>query len=233
MCAVMGQQAPSSSRTLSHARARAHSHADTHTHTHGYGPARPAGEKMEFPKSPLALQSRACSVTKQRAPLTRVHGQPRYWLKLHRTPLCVAMATPSLRPLKRLRGKATDFIACGRGAQESLPPELLAESDAAKRQVYLVACPHPIQEKAATGETLRAPHTYDHKFLLDALLDSCASPVYDARWAARKLGPRSPVGARARARRAWMSFGVIPRVLHACTSSNSTSEKCLPIAPMA
>ena len=98
------------------------------------------------------------------------------------------MATPLFRPLKRLRSKVTDRVAYGLETQESLPAELFADDGAAKRQVYLVTRPHPSQERAAAGTPLRAPNTYSRQFLLDALLDSCASPIYDKGNAGRGLG---------------------------------------------
>ena len=98
------------------------------------------------------------------------------------------MSTPLFRPLKRLRGKETTLVAYGMAAQERLPPELVNDGDIAKRQVYLVTCSHPHQAAAANGTLLRKPNTYSHQHLLDALLDSCAKPVYDAGNAARGFG---------------------------------------------
>ena len=51
-----------------------------------------------------------------------------------------------------------------------------------------MTCPHTSQLVAAIGVPLRAPNTYSHKFLLDALLDSCAPPLYDKGNAGRGLG---------------------------------------------
>ena len=98
------------------------------------------------------------------------------------------MATPLFRPVKRFRGKTTRLTAYGMEAQEFLPSEVLHEDVASKQQVYLVTCPHPIQDRASSGEPLRQPNAYSHQALLDALLDACASPVYGHGNAARGFG---------------------------------------------
>jgi len=98
------------------------------------------------------------------------------------------MATPLFRPLKRLRGKKTELEAYRLCAQDGLPPELLAEGAPSRKHVYLVTCPHPTQDRAADGTPLRSPNAYNHQKLLDALLDACAKPMYDAANAGRGFG---------------------------------------------
>ena len=44
--------------------------------------------------------------------------------------------------------------------------------------MYLVTVSHPRQERSACGVQLRAPDTFDHAWLRDALLDSAQHPVY-------------------------------------------------------
>ena len=97
---------------------------------------------------------------------------------------------PLFRPLKRLRAKVTgDTLAAhGTDAQDRLLPELLQEGGIGKKQVYLVSCAHPTRQRAANGTPRRAPNTYDRQTLLNALLDACAKPAYDAGNAGRGFG---------------------------------------------
>ena len=84
------------------------------------------------------------------------------------------MTTPLFRPLKRMRDKAFGPPAIGVEVQDHLPGEILEEIMRSKRQVYLLTCPHPTQDRAANGTPLRAPNTYRPQDFLGSLLDSCA-----------------------------------------------------------
>ena len=90
--------------------------------------------------------------------------------------------------MKRLRTKATTLNAYGMEAQEGIPAALLTENSQTKNQVYLVTVSHPTQTHSASGIALRAPSSYDHQFLLAALLDACRHPKYDAGNQSKSLG---------------------------------------------
>ena len=115
--------------------------------------------------APTHVHTRACAL------LFEVQGQPQRLLQRCRL-LWIVMATPLFRPLKRLHVKATRLTAYGMEVQGPLPDRILDENAASKQQVYLVTCPHPKQERAADGTPPRPPSSYDHQFLLDALLDT-------------------------------------------------------------
>ena len=98
------------------------------------------------------------------------------------------MSSPHVRPVRRLIAKTTTLTAYARIAQDTLPPALMQEQGDAKKQVYLITISHPTQTHGATSLALKAPDSYNHKALLDALLDACAQPSYDSANRARNFG---------------------------------------------
>ena len=82
-------------------------------------------------------------------------------------------------PRKRLRTKTKVDLPSPSSSQPAIPGPIEGEEITTSRKaVYLVTFPHPRGQESSDGYALKPPGDFTRKQLLDALLDSCAMPVY-------------------------------------------------------